>query len=131
MFSKAEIDYIEEETTCRLATPSKDAVPHVTPVIYVYDGKHFYIAIDYGERKLKNMRENRKVALVIDDTLKMRSRGILVQGEVEILERGADYKYGLKLLFDRFEMYRRNPWGEGESPILKIEPKSKASWGIR
>jgi len=129
-FSEAEKNYIETNTTCRLATASRDNMPHVTPVVYVFDGKHFFIAIDYGEKKLKNLKENSKCALVIDDRTRFRGRGIMIQGMVEILERGEDYRYALKILFDKFEMYRKNPWGEGESPILKITPLRKASWGI-
>ncbi len=102
----------------------------MTPVVYVFDGTHFYIAIDYGEKKLKNLKENSKVALVIDDRTKFRTRGIMVQGTAEILERGETYRYALKLLFKRFEMYRNDPWEEGESPILKIIPLRKASWGL-
>ena len=30
----------------------------------------------------------------------------------------------------RFEFYRKNPWGEGESPILGVTPKKTVSWGF-
>jgi len=130
IFTEKEIAYIKKGSLCRIATASKDANPHVTPVLYVFDGNYFYIAIDYGEKKLKNLKENNKVALVIDDRTKKGARGIMVQGTAEILERGDEYKYALKLLFDRFEIYRKNPWGEGEAPIIKVIPKKKASWRV-
>jgi len=130
LLSDREARYLKSNTLCRLATASRDGVPHVTPVLYVFDGSHFYIALDYGEKKLKNLKENGRVAFVVDDFYKRRSRGIMIQGEAEVLERGELYRYALKLLFERFEIYRRNPWGEGESPIIKIKPTSKASWGV-
>lgn len=128
--TKKEEDYIKKMTTCRLALASKDGTPHVTPVVYVYDGKHFFVAVDYGARKLKILEENSKVALVVDSTGRGSMGGIMVQGEAEVLERGKNYLYALKLLFERFESYRKNPWGEGEEPILKIKPQAKTSWGI-
>ncbi|MEM4311559.1 MAG: pyridoxamine 5'-phosphate oxidase family protein [Nitrososphaerales archaeon] len=130
LFTDKELKYIKGNTLCRLATASKDAIPHVTPVLYVFNGNYFYIAIDYGEKKLKNLRENDKVSLVIDDRTKAGARGIMIQGRAEVLERGEEYRYALKLLFDRFEIYRSNPWGEGEAPIIKVLPKKKASWRI-
>ncbi len=47
-----------------------------------------------------------------------------------MFERGVEYVRLLKILFDRFEFYRKNPWGEGESPILKVIPSKIANWGL-
>jgi hypothetical protein len=30
----------------------------------------------------------------------------------------------------RFEFYRKNPWGEGESPIFRVIPEKAVSWGL-
>lgn len=111
---------------CRLATASKDARPHVVPVIYAMDGEDVVVAIDYGTKKLVNVKQNRKVALVVDDYHP--NHAVMVEGDCEILERGKEYLHLLQILFDRFEYYRKNPWGEGESPILKIKPTKAVSW---
>ncbi|MDA4128489.1 MAG: pyridoxamine 5'-phosphate oxidase family protein [Thaumarchaeota archaeon] len=58
--------FLRDNTLCRLATASKDLQPQVTPVIYAMDGADVIIAIDYGTRKLKNLRENPKVAVLVD-----------------------------------------------------------------
>jgi len=121
-----ELKFLKEHELCRLATASKDAKPHVVPVIYALDGENIVIAIDYGTKKLKNLRENKSVALVVDDYKP--NNAILVEGECEILERGKEYLRLLRVLFDRFEYYRKNPWGEGESPILRIRPAKAVMW---
>ena len=121
-----QLKFLKAHELCRLATASKDAKPHVVPVIYAIDGENVVIAIDYGTRKLGNLRENRKVALVVDDYRP--NHAVMVEGDCEILEKGKEYLRLLKVLFDRFEYYRKNPWGEGESPILKIEPAKAVSW---
>ena len=111
---------------CRLATSSKQGRPHVVPVIYTVDGEDIIIAVDYKTKKLRNLRENPKVALVVDEYRP--NRGLMVEGDCEILERGREYLRLLQILFDRFVFYRRNPWSEGESPILKIRPTKAVMW---
>jgi hypothetical protein len=56
------------------------------------------------------------------------NRGLMLEGDCEIIERGPEYLRLLKILFERFEFYRKNPWGEGESPILKIRPTKSVMW---
>jgi uncharacterized protein len=126
LLKKRELDFLKSHELCRMATASKDGHPHVVPVIYALDGEDIVVAVDYGTKKLKNLRENPNVALVVDDYSP--NRGILMEGKSEILERGKEYLRLLQILYDRFEYYRKNPWKEGESPILKIHPTKATSW---
>lgn len=121
-----QLDFLKAHEVCRLATASRDARPHVVPVIYAVDGEDVVVAIDYKTKKLKNVRENRKVSLVVDDYSP--NHAVMVEGDCEVLEKGKEYLRLLQVLFDRFEYYRKNPWGEGESPILKIRPTKAVSW---
>ena len=118
--------FLKTHEVCRLATASRDAKPHVVPVIYALDGEDVIVAVDYGTKKLKNLRENKSVAFVVDEYHP--NRAVMVEGNCEILERGKEYLRLLQILFDRFETYRKNPWGEGESPILRIRPTRAVSW---
>ena len=120
------MEFLKAHEVCRLATASNDAKPHVVPVIYVLDGENVVVAIDYQTKKLKNLRQNKKVALVVDDYRP--NHAVMVVGECEIQERGKEYLRQLQVLLDRFETYRKNPWKEGESPILKIKPAKAVSW---
>lgn len=126
--SKKEIEFLKTNELCRIATVSKDCMPHVTPVVYAMDVENVIIAIDYGTKKFANLKENQNVSLVVDTYRP--NAGLVVQGKCQIFERGAEYVRLLKILFDRFEFYRNNPWGEGESPILKVVPSKSASWGL-
>jgi PPOX class probable F420-dependent enzyme len=121
-----EVKFLQSHELCRLATASKGGRPHVVPVIYALDGENIIIAVDYKTKKLKNLRENPKVALVVDEYHP--NRGLMVEGDCEILERGKEYLRLLQILFNRFVFYRRNPWGEGESPILRIRPTKVVMW---
>jgi PPOX class probable F420-dependent enzyme len=126
VLSSKELSFLKSHELCRLATASKDAKPHVVPVIYALDGDDIVIAIDYGTKKLENLRQNNRVALVVDDYRP--NHAVMVEGECSILEKGKEYLRLLQILFDRFEVYRRHPWGEGESPILKVRPTKAVMW---
>jgi nitroimidazol reductase NimA-like FMN-containing flavoprotein (pyridoxamine 5'-phosphate oxidase superfamily) len=128
VLSDRELGYLKGHTLCRLATASREAEPQVTPVIYAMDGEDIIIAIDYGEKKLKNLRENPKAALVVDEYRP--NRAVMVRGNCEIFERGKEYLRIQKVLYGKFEYYRKNPWKEGESPILRIRPTKCVSWGV-
>ena len=126
VLSPKALKFLREHEVCRLATASRDAKPHVVPVIYAMDGENVVVAIDYGTKKLKNLKENNSVALVVDDYRP--NKAVMIEGECEVLERGKEYLRILQVLFDRFDYYRKNPWGEGESPILKIRPVKAVMW---
>jgi PPOX class probable F420-dependent enzyme len=127
-FTSKETAFLKSSEICRLATASKDARPQVTPVMYAMDGAAFVIAVDYGTRKLKNVKVNPNVALVVD---RLRpTRAVTVEGTCQVHEKGAEYRRLLEVLMGRFEFYRKNPWGEGESPIFHITPKKVVSWGL-
>ena len=126
MLTANQLSFLRAHELCRLATASKDSRPHVVPVIYALDGENLVVAVDYETKKLRNLRENRKVALVVDDFHP--NHAVMIEGDCEILERGKEYLRLLQVLFDRFETYRKNPWDEGESPILKIKPTKAVSW---
>jgi PPOX class probable F420-dependent enzyme len=128
-FTEKEEVFLRSNEVCRLATASKDGKPQVTPVMYALDGTSFVIAVDYGTKKLRNVKDNPNVALVVD---RLRpTRAVTVEGTCRVRERGAEYLRLLDLLMTRFEFYRKNPWGEGESPIFHITPNKAVSWGLR
>jgi PPOX class probable F420-dependent enzyme len=117
-FTPKEVAFLKSNEICRLATASKDATPQVTPVMYAMDDVAFIIAVDYGTKKLKNVKENPSVALVVDRVRP--TKAVAIEGTCQVHERGAEYRRLLDLLMARFEFYRKNPWGEGESPIFLI-----------
>jgi len=126
--SANQLKFLNVREVGRLAVADKQGMPHVTPIIYAMDGVYPVIATDYGTKKLKILLQNNKAGLVVDDVNP--NKGVMIQGTVEIFERGKEYLRLLKVLFDRLEYYRQNPWGEGESPLLRITPEHVTSWGV-
>ncbi|MEP0824325.1 MAG: pyridoxamine 5'-phosphate oxidase family protein [Nitrososphaera sp.] len=129
-FSKAENDFLTQNEACRIATCHEN-MPHVVPVSYVFDGEVFYITTDYETRKYKNIKENNRIALVVDVYNSGGNKAVCIQGLTEVVERGNEFARLYQIFHERFEWVRRDPWHEGEAPFLKVIPTNKVSWGLK
>ena len=129
-YTKNEEKFLLENEACRMATSHND-IPHISPVTYIYKDGFFFIATDYNTRKYKNIKTNKKIALSVDiyDS-SVENKAIIIQGDVDIIERGQEFKDLYQIFNARFEWVRRDPWKEGEAPFLKIKPLKKVTWGI-
>ena len=90
-FSDEEVEFIGQSKLARLATSSARNQPHVVPVAFEFDGLHFYFSGWNLQQSLKfrNIRDNGKVALVIDDLVSVKPwspRGIEVRGRAKVVE---------------------------------------------
>ncbi len=127
-FNKKEKRFLEVKEVCRLATVYPDCRSHVVPVSYMFTGGLFYVASDYGTRKLKNIQNNNRVSLVVDTVRP--NRAVVVEGEASLVERGSDFKEIYKMFYGSFSWVRRDPWSEGEAPFIVVKPIRKSSWGL-
>jgi nitroimidazol reductase NimA-like FMN-containing flavoprotein (pyridoxamine 5'-phosphate oxidase superfamily) len=129
-FTQKEEKFLLENEACRMATSHND-IPHISPVTYIYKDGFFFIATDFNTRKYKDIKANKKIALSVDiyDS-SVENKAIIIQGDVEIIERGQEFKDLYQIFNARFEWVRRDPWKEGEAPFLKIKPFKKVTWGI-
>ncbi|MDJ0270929.1 MAG: pyridoxamine 5'-phosphate oxidase family protein [Aigarchaeota archaeon] len=128
-FTEKELKFIQSLDLCRLATVYPDCRPHVVPVNYVFLEGKFYIGVDYESRKVRNIQKNNKVALVID--VYKPNRGILIEGEAALIDRGPEFKRVYSIFYERFIWVTRDPWDEGEAPFIVVTPLKKVSWGIK
>jgi len=128
-FTSTETRFLKKNEIARLATVSADGMPHVVPVSYIFRDNAFLIAVDYETKKLRNIRRNRNVALVVDGLGP--NRAVMVQGQAEILEKGSEFVQAYELFYKQFSWVRADPWKEGEAPFIRINPAAKASWGLR
>jgi len=128
-FTKKEIEFLQNNEACRIAT-SHDNIPHVTPVTYYFEDGFFYLATDYNTKKYSNLKKNNKIAITVDIYVSGKHKAVIVQGKTEFIEKGLEYKRLYGIFYKKFSWVRDNPWKEGEAPFVKIEPKTKTSWGL-
>ena len=70
-----------------LATVNPDGTPQATPLWYHYDGRTFNTTSFAHRVKVRNIRKNPKVSLVIVDTANY-GKELIVRGTAELVEDG-------------------------------------------
>lgn len=126
---KSELSFLERMELCRLATVDGQGRPHVVPICYVLMDGAFYMVTDIGTRKHRNLQQNPYAALVVD--VYKPNRAVMVEGKVELLTSGEEFRRVSKVFYERFDWARRDFWDEGEVVMIKLVPERKASWGLR
>lgn len=118
VFSEAELAFLAEGGKLgRLATIDETGQPHNVPLGWSYNPDLDTIDIggrDFANtRKFRNVKNNPKVSLVIDEVLPpWRPRCIQVRGDAEALDAAV-------------------PVGGGPpAPIIRITPTKIISWGL-
>ena len=130
---KAEKDFISLQHVLRVATTDKNGASHNVPICHVLDGGRIYFATEKKSKKVKNLIENRKVALVCDEYSEIWSylRGVLIQGEARVISKGSEFHKLRKLLYQKYPQYERDvPIEEGKAVIIEVTPRNVVSRGL-
>jgi pyridoxamine 5'-phosphate oxidase family protein len=120
--AEAELAYLDGQRLGRLATVDPNGAPQNNPVGFRYDPASGVFDI-YGynmgkSRKFRNVRDNGKVALVVDDIASVNPwqvRGVEIRGTAEALV-GQEAPGGLSHEVIRIHPDRVISWGL-ESPV--------------
>ena len=120
----------------RLATANRHGAPHVVPVCYAVDGAMLYVTIDEKPKRagralkrLRNIAENPRVALVVDryDEDWSRLGWVMLRGLAEVLDQGPEHDRAQAHLRDRYPQYltmNLNPL-----PVIALRIARVTSWG--
>ena len=132
-------EFIQRVRVARLATIDSDFKPHLVPVVFVFDGNHFFIPVDEKRKKakpeklrrIKNIQGNPNVALLIDEYNEdwTRLAFVMIQGIASIMKSRphADIQVqkALKQLTIKYTQYQRIGTGE---ILIRIKPEKVVSW---
>jgi PPOX class probable F420-dependent enzyme len=137
--SEAVRRFILAHNVARLATCGQDGQPHVIPFCYAFDGTHLYFVVDEKPKRqtgqplkrIRNLLENPKVALVIDDYLDdwTRLAYVLVSGTAALVEDETEYATALALLRARYPQYRSMALAFARNAMVRITPTRVHGWG--
>jgi len=129
--------FVRSARVARLATGDRNGRPHVIPICYAFDGKALYSPIDEKPKKISplklkritNIRENPRVAVVIDhyDENWKKLAYVLITGRAAILLAGQKHKKAALLLRRKYPQYRR--MAIDQRPMIRIVPSRVTSWG--
>lgn len=134
--TEAQRAFLESHQVAHLATADAQGRPHVVPICYAYDGRRLYVVIDRKPkrvsplqlRRLRNIRENPHVAVVVDDYSDDWSRlaYVLIQGRADVLMKGEAHEKALRLLRAKYPQYRK--MALEERPVIRITPERVVEW---
>ncbi|GIW45825.1 MAG: hypothetical protein KatS3mg077_3107 [Candidatus Binatia bacterium] len=126
-----------QSRVAHLATADLRGRPHVVPICYAYDAGHFYFVIDRKPKskfrelkRLRNIRENPHVAMVIDryDDDWNRLAFVLVRGLAEVIHDEGQWAAAVTLLRQRYPGYRSMLLNFHENPTIRITCQKYHFW---
>jgi PPOX class probable F420-dependent enzyme len=135
--TRSALRLVRSARVAHFATADANGQPHVIPICFVFDGKEFFSPIDEKPKRttpqrlkrLKNIRENPQVSLVIDryDEDWTKLAYILVMGTARILTSGQRHRKAVTLLRRKYRQYRS--MAIHNRPMIAIRPKRVITWG--
>jgi PPOX class probable F420-dependent enzyme len=84
-------------------------------------------------KRVRNIRENAKVSVVIDryDEDWSELRYVIIQGEARLLTGGDEFTRGVDLLLAKYPQYRAMGLGRDEGLMIVVEPSKVTHWELR
>jgi nitroimidazol reductase NimA-like FMN-containing flavoprotein (pyridoxamine 5'-phosphate oxidase superfamily) len=129
-FSEKEIRFLKCMRVGRLATTDAEAI-HLVPICPVFDGTVFYMATHAKTRKVRNLRQNNKATLLIDQYSEdwMRHVAAMMTGTVDVIDKGSEFEKAKALLEAKYQQYNELfPIKESESVVLCFKPTKTVTW---
>jgi len=117
----------------RLATAGADGQPHLVPMTFAVDGDLIYTTVDHKPKKsanlrrLRNIRENPRVAVLVDQYSDDWEAlwWVRIDGWASVVEDERGLQHPIDMLADRYEQYReRRPGG----PVIVIQVDRWKGW---
>jgi PPOX class probable F420-dependent enzyme len=135
---------LQRARIARLSTvDDKHHMPHIVPVVFVFDDNYYYIPIDKKRKKqdpeklkrVRNIQENPNVALLIDEYNEdwRKLVFVMIQGKANLLKQGEEQDNNNnqilekvhKLLYQKYSQYK--DIGVGQN-CIRIHPQKVILW---
>ncbi|MDQ3847832.1 MAG: TIGR03668 family PPOX class F420-dependent oxidoreductase [Thermoproteota archaeon] len=130
--------FIQKARVARLATVDSRSVPHLVPVVFVFDGFHFFIPLDEKGKttkpaklkRIRNIQQNPNVALLIDKYSEdwPELAFVMIQGRASIankIDENIEVRKAYRMLTTKYIQYQRV--GIGQMCIM-IRPEHVIYW---
>ncbi len=135
-------DFLTLARIAHLATADPQGAPHNIPLCFWFDGDtRFYFAVDEKPKRaagtaikrMRNIAENPRVALVVDEYAEDWSAlaYVLIHGEAVVVDDQEEYLLALRNLRDKYPQYRTMALNPERNPIVRIETSRVHVWGDR
>lgn len=119
-----------------LATVNDKGIPYLVPVVFAWDGRKIYIAIDSKKKsvpaerlkRVRNILGNPNVALIVDHYSEQweELEYILVHGLARLLKQGKAHQKALEMLKAKYTQYQYMPLEK--ALVICINPQTLVYW---
>jgi PPOX class probable F420-dependent enzyme len=132
-------EFLEVARVGRLATVDAGGRPLVVPICYALDGARIYSAVDAKPkrtrelRRLRNIAENPRVSLVVDeyDEDWTRLRWVIVEGHADVLVEGDEFTRAVDRLVAKYPQYRQLALPRDSGALVRITADRVLAWRYR
>lgn len=129
-------DFLRDGRVGRLATADAAGRPLAVPVCYAVDGLRCYSAVDAKPkrtralRRLRNIADNPRVALVVDHYEEDWSalRWVIVEGVADVLTGGPEFTRAIDLLVAKYPQYRTLGLDREAGTVIRITAERVLHW---
>jgi PPOX class probable F420-dependent enzyme len=127
---------LRDARVARLGTADTAGRPLVVPVCYAFDGAWIYSAIDRKPkrtrelRRVRNIRENPHVSLVVDEYHEEWRRlcWVIVEGRADSLTGGPEFAQAMDLLVAKYPQYRTLGFERETGTVIRVTPERLLTW---
>ena len=129
--------FLRGERTCRVASVGGDGSPHVTPLWFVWDGRHLWLNSIVRSQRWTDLQRDGRVSVIVDTGHDfMELRGVEIKGRAEVVgevprtgEPNAELEVPERLFADKYAGGRVHH--DGRHAWLRITPEKMVSWDFR
>lgn len=135
--SESERAFAEAHRVAHLATADAGGAPHVVPLCFALERDCLYFVVDEkpkatrrGLKRLRNLSENPRAAIVIDDYDDdwTRLAYLLVQGSTSLVEEAEEYQRVVGLLRQRYRPYESMALTMARNPMVRVRIEKTHFW---
>lgn len=125
------ISFFEQSQFARLGTINEDGTIHIAPIFFKYEGGQILMATQDPSRKVRNIKRNKNVTVLIDKT-EVPFKGALIYGTAELDYEDVIQKriaiFERRLSREEAETYARRLSSKWQCVIIRITPVLVASF---
>jgi hypothetical protein len=125
------LSFFEQTQFARLGTINEDGTIHIAPIFFKYVDGQFLMATQDPSRKIRNIKRNNKVTVLIDKT-EVPFKGALIYGTAELDYEDVIQKriaiFERRLSREEAETYARRLSSKWQCVIVRITPVHIASF---
>jgi uncharacterized protein len=129
LFSESQSSFLKRNYIARIATTSSDE-PHISPIYFIFDVESIFFATENSTSKFKDIVENPKASVVVDefdadwlhgtkgpDTTE---RALVIVGRAMMINDDSAHKSLSSAFMERYPDFQATKYPTDATPIIRV-----------